>query len=163
VTSIQRNQLVITGGLEADLIAFNSAGEAVYIVECKGSAGVTGLSQGLGQTFQYLHEKEKAQRTKHAEVLLAVPIDTAADLDRLVVPDDVKVYFVARNGNVSQRLKRRGNQTQVELQLPNTFYIRDCEINHFRDIIKIIDELGRKKVGVVPESRIRKEIRRVRP
>jgi hypothetical protein len=163
VVNIQRNQLVITGGLEADLLAFNSAGEAVFIVECKGSTGVTGLSQGLGQTYQYFHEKSAGQRTRRAEVALAVPGDTASSLNRLVVPKGVKVFFVADNGNVSERIRRRGHPAQIELQLPNTFYIRDCEINHFKDILKIIDDIGRRNTGVISERKITEQIGRKRP
>jgi len=46
VANSQRNQLVITGGLEADLVGYNSAGDVTYIVECKGSIGLNGRLPG---------------------------------------------------------------------------------------------------------------------
>ena len=56
----------------------------------------------------------------------------------------------------------RGPPT-IELQLPNTFYIRDCEIDHFKDLITIIEELGRKNRGPVTQTAITNQVQKRRP
>ena len=163
VASIQRNQIIITGGLEADLVGSNSAGEIVYIVECKGSVGLNQITQGIGQTFQYVHQKALSKKAKDAQVLFILPRDVSKTLDRLQVPKRVKVLLVTPDGRVSERVRRRQGTPAVELQLPNTFYIRDCEINHFKDILLALDELSRKTTGPISEKAIRREIHRRRP
>lgn len=160
VTSVQRNQIITTGGLEADLVGYNSGGDGVYVVECKGSVGLNGIVQGLGQVYQYTYQKSLSRKWQLADVLFVLPDDNASILDRLKIPHEVKVYLVSQSGQISERIRRRGAKPTVELQLPNTFYIRDCEINHFKGILIIIDELSRAKTGSIASREIRKEIHR---
>ncbi|HZY95446.1 MAG TPA: hypothetical protein VFE98_11445 [Candidatus Bathyarchaeia archaeon] len=163
VTSVQRNQIIMTGGLEADLVGYNSAGDGVYVVECKGSVGLNGVAQGLGQVYQYAYQKSLSRKWQVADVLFVLPEDIANILDRLKIPDKVKVYLVSPSGQISERIRRRGVKPTIELQLPNTFYIRDCEINHFKDILTIIDELSRARTGSIADVEIRKEIHQRHP
>ncbi len=163
VSNVQRNQIIITGGVEADLLGYDSAGEIVWIVECKGSHGLNAITQGIGQAYQYVHQKALNERAHDATVLLVCPKDTEKSFNALHVPDEVKVFFVSADGNLYERVRRKQGTPTIELQLPNTFYIRDCEIGHFKDIITIIDELGRKSNGQVTVNAITDLVHRRRP
>ncbi len=149
--------------MEADLLGYDSAGEIVYIVECKGSTGLTGIAQGIGQAYQYFHQKALYERAQDATVLLACPKDTEKTFSALHVPDEIKVFFVSSDGNLYERVRRKQGAPTVELQLPNTFYIRDCEIDHFKDIISIIEELGTKSKESVAQKAVTDQTHRRRP
>ncbi len=73
------------------------------------------------------------------------------------------MFFVSADGNLYERVRRKQGAPTIELQLPNTFYIRDCEIAHFKDVITIIDELARKTKGQVTVSAITDLVHRRRP
>ncbi len=132
-------------------------------MECKGSIGLTGIAQGLGQAYQYFHQKALNERAQDATVLLACPKDTEKTFSALHVPDEIKIFFVSSDGNLYERVRRKQGTPTVELQLPNTFYIRDCQIDHFKDIISIIEELGRKTKGPIAQSAVTNQIHRRRP
>ncbi len=163
MASVQRNQIIITGGLEADLLGYDSGGEVVYIVECKGSQGLTGIAQGIGQAYQYFHQKTLNTKARDAEVLLTCPKDTENVFTSLHVPDDIRIFFVSPDGNLYERVRRKQGTPTVELQLPNTFYIRDCEINHFKGIIQTIEVLGRKTNKPLVQSNVTDQIGRRLP
>ncbi len=101
VANVQRNQIVITGGLEADLVGYNSTGEIVYIAECKGSVGLNGITQGIGQAYQYRYQKTLNKKARDASVLFVLPRDVAPTLDRLQIPQKIKVFLVSTDGKVS--------------------------------------------------------------
>jgi hypothetical protein len=149
--------------LEADLLGYNSAGEVVYIVECKGSVGLNGIVQGIGQAYQYSFQKASSESARDAMVLLVCPKDAEKTFTSLHVPVKVKIFFVSPDGNLFERVRRKQGTPTVELQLPNTFYIRDCEIDHFKDMILIIDELGRRTKGPVTQVAITTLVGRRRP
>lgn len=107
VTNVQRNQIIMTGGLEADLVGYNSGGDGVYVVECKGSVGLNGIVQGLGQAYQYVYQKSLSKKWELADVFFVLPDDKANILDRLKVPHEVKVYLVSQSGQISQRIRRQ--------------------------------------------------------
>lgn len=163
VASVQRKQIIISGGLEADVVGYNSAGDVTHIIECKGSVGVTGIAQGIGQAYQYFYQKDYNEKAKDAEVLLVCPEDVSKKFELLHIPEGIKVFFVSSAGNVFERVRRRHGAPTVELQLPNTFYIRDCEINHFKDIILILEEMGRKTRGPLQVKDIENRIYKKRP
>jgi len=149
--------------LEADLVGYDSSSEIVYIVECKGSVGLNGITQGISQAYQYLHQKRLNERGKDASVLLVCPKDTEDTFTELHVPDEIKVFFTTPDGNLYERVRRKQGTPTIELQLPNTFYIRDCEIDHFKDLITIIEELGRKNRGPVTQTAITNQVQKRRP
>jgi len=144
-------------------MGYNSAGDVVYIVECKGSVGLTGIAQGIGQAYQYLYQKSFNEKARDAEVLLVCPRDIADTFESLRIPEEIKIFFVTPDGNVFERVRRKQGTPTVELQLPNTFFIRDCEINHFKDIILVIEQMGRKTSGPLARKAIMEKIYRKRP
>jgi hypothetical protein len=123
---------------------------------------VTGIAQGIGQAYQYSYQKSFNEKAINAEVLLVCPQDAGNAFELLHVPEKIKVFLVTVDGNVFERVRRRQGAPTVELQLPNTFYIRDCEINHFKDIILIIEEMGRRTIGSLTQRNILREIHRRR-
>ncbi|KYC44561.1 MAG: hypothetical protein APG10_01639 [Candidatus Methanofastidiosum methylothiophilum] len=117
----------------------------MYIVECKGSEGINQIVRGIGQAYQYYYQKNFSMKSKNAEILFILPKDSESTLTKLMIPKDISVYLVSDDGNVYERVRREFSEYDVELQLPQTFYIRDIELNHIKDIITLIDELSFKK------------------
>lgn len=163
VVQILREQIIISEGLTTDLMGFNSEGEIVYIVECKGSVDISELAKGIGQAYQYVFQKSMNPRAVEAEVLLAVPTDINRHFDRLRIPEEIKVFLVSEDGSVYERVRRRIGAPAVELQLPRTFYIRDVELDHIRYLVLTIHDMSMGQRGRLNLTRIMERVRNERP
>lgn len=155
VEQILTEQQLIPGGLATDITTKNKLGKILHAVECKGSIDIGELARGIGQAYQYDYQKQKNRLAKNAKVIFACPQDVEDSLDMLKIPEGISVYLVSKSGTLYQRKKHHvSKSTEMELQLPRTFYIRDVELNHLESIIKLIHEMGRRN----PEGLTQEEI-----
>jgi len=146
VMEVLPEQQLIVGGLVADFLTKNKIGEILHIVECKGSVDIGELAKGIGQVYQYDYQRQKNRLARKAKVLFVCPEDVIRELDTLRIPKNIQVYLVSKGGTLFERKKHPvSKSTEVELQLPRTFYIRDVELNHLKNIICLIQEMGREK------------------
>jgi len=162
VSQIQYEQQIIPGGLEADVIGVNSSGDWTYIVECKGSQGINEIVRGIGQAYQYYHQKQFSEKAKDAEIIFVLPRDSELKLSKLQIPENVRVYLVNDDGNIYERVRRTFSEYVVELQLPNTFYIRDIELDHIKKIIILVNRLS-CEYRIINEDLLKNEINRNYP
>jgi hypothetical protein len=145
VDEILTEQQLIPGGLATDFMTKNKFGKVLHVVECKGSVDIGELAKGIGQAYQYDYQKQKDKLSQDATAILVCPQDVEDELDMLRVPECVCVYLVSKSGTIYQRKKHPiSKSSEMELQLPGTFYIRDVELNHLESIIKLIHEMGRE-------------------
>lgn len=163
VTQVLKEQIIISEGLATDLMGIDSAGEIVYIVECKGSVDLGELAKGIGQCYQYNYQKSLNRKAVGAEVILSIPKDRNDLLDLLKIPEGIKIYLVDENGDLFERVKRKIGKPSIELQLPQTFYIRDIELDHIKYLIQLIYDLGIKSSGKLSVKEIEKEVKKHRP
>lgn len=157
--AVREDYVIFNGGLTPDIVAFDSGGKATYLVECKGSVNVTGLVQGIGQAFEYVFQKQFNNNLKTGKVALAIPKNIEEQLKFLEIPKGVGILLVDDEGRIFTGERRKAEKEySFELQLPDTFYIRDVEINHLASIIKIIDDISRRNQGPIRQERILKKI-----
>ena len=164
VAEILPEQHLIVGGLVTDFISKNRVGEILHIIECKGSVDIGELAKGIGQAYQYDHQRHKNKLAQKAKVLFVCPNDVVKELDMLKIPKTIKVYLVSKGGTLFERKKHPVSKaTEIELQLPRTFYIRDVELNHLENIIQLVHEMGRRKPEGLPQDEILDKIRKKHP
>lgn len=143
VSNVLPEQKIIQEGLIADFIAYASDGEIKYIVECKGSADIGEIAKGLGQVDQYNYQKQFNKKAINAETYFVCPRDRELFFKVLRIPKDVKVLLVDDSGKILERKPSKSPRGKIvtELQLPNTFYIRDIYFEDIKVLIKVIDNL----------------------
>ena len=155
VDQVLTEQQLVPGGLATDFITKSKVGGILHAVECKGSVDIGELAKGIGQAYQYDYQKQKNPLSKDASAIFVCPQDVEDQLDMLRIPEGISVYLVSKSGTLYGRKKHPvSKSTEMELQLPRTFYIRDVELNHLESIIKLIHEMGRKS----PEGLAQEEI-----
>lgn len=157
IERVKEEQIIIEGGLVTDLMGVTPSGEIAHIVECKGSTNIGNIAKGIGQTYQYEHQKSSNPRTQNAQVLLVVPKEVQRHFETLTIPEPIDVYLVKEDGSVFERRPQRGS-SRVELQLPGTFYIRDVKFSHLKKIIQIIYELSKEEDDKLLVKDIKSEV-----
>ena len=167
VSQILPEQKIIRDGLIADFIAYASDGEIKYIVECKGSADIGEIAKGLGQADQYNYQKQFTKKAINAEVYFVCPRDREVFFKVLKIPKEIKVLLVDESGKILERKPSKSPRGKIvtELQLPNTFYIRDIYFEDIKVLIKVIDNLTpryRSDKGI-PRKVIMTEAKKHRP
>jgi len=167
VSQVLPEQKIIREGLTADFIAYASDGEIKYVVECKGSADIGEIAKGLGQVDQYNYQKQFNKKAINAEVYFICPRDRELFFKVLKIPKDVKVLLVDESGKILERKPSKSPRGKIvtELQLPNTFYIRDIYFEDIKVLIKVIDGLTPKYKGDrgIPRKIIMSEAKKQRP
>lgn len=167
VTNVLPEQKIIHEGLTADFIAYASDGEIKYIIECKGSVDIGEMAKGLGQTDQYNYQKQFNKKAINAEVYFVCPRDVELFFKVLKIPKDVKVLLVDDSGKILERKPSKSPRGKIvtELQLPNTFYIRDIYFEDIKVLIKVIDDLTPKHRGdrSIPRKVIMSAAKKQRP
>jgi len=164
VDQILTEQQLIPGGLATDFITKSKVGKILHAVECKGSVDIGELAKGIGQAYQYDYQKQKNQLAKDAKAIFVCPQDVEDELDMLKIPEGIFVFLVSKSGTLYQRKKHPvSKSTEMELQLPRTFYIRDVELNHLENIIELVHEMGRKAPEGLSQEEILKAIEKKFP
>jgi len=155
VDQILSEQPLIIGGLITDFITKNRLGEILHIIECKGSVDIGELARGIGQAYQYDYQRRKNKMAQKATTLFICPEDVVQELNMLKVPKNIRVYLVSKSGTLYERKKHPVSKSvEMELQLPRTFYIRDVELNHLKDIIQLIHSMSRKNPEKLSQDEI---------
>lgn len=167
VSNVLPEQKIIQAGLIADFVAYASDGEIKYIIECKGSADIGEIAKGLGQVYQYNFQKQFNKKARNAEVYFICPRDRELFFKVLRIPKDIKILLVDDSGKILERKPSKSPHGKIitELQLPNTFYIRDIYFEDIKVLIKVIDSLTPRYRGDqgIPRRVIMSEAKKQRP
>lgn len=164
VSQVLSEQKLISKGLDTDFIIKDHEGKISHIIECKGSVDIGELAKGIGQCYQYDYQKKFNKLSLNAKVLLVCPKDITPLLDLLHIPENIKVFLIREDGTPFERIRHRVSKSpEIELQLPKTFYIRDAELNHIKNILQVIYSISKKYPKGITTEKITKTIRKKYP
>lgn len=139
VSGVGTEYTFIKNGCTSDVIGYSN-NKIKYIVECKGSGNPGTIAGGIGQAYQYAHQRRFNQVVaEESEVYFACPEDRKNILDTMKIPREVKkILLIKENKDILIYKSSKKNNVENILRIDGTTYL---EATTIKSIILIIEVL----------------------
>lgn len=135
----------ITDGLTCDVVGIQ-ASQIKYIVECKGELSPGGIAGGLGQAYQYTHQKDFLNTVdSNSKVMFACPINAEPFLNLMKIPNEISdILLVDGQSSVRTYKKTRSNSGEIMLHIAGTTYLEGMSIERIKHVLEVLVEIQNK-------------------
>ncbi len=135
---------VIYQGPIIDVVAFKND-QADFLIECKGSVGLTDIVRGIGQCYQYQHLRNKNDKLKKGKVVFLIPQDSLVSLTKLALPDEIDIFYLDKKGGEltleDAKKELKNLEEEKEIMVQGVFFNEGINsIDRLLEILEVIKE-----------------------